>query len=96
MGVQNCDSRRRRIGNVEAHHSRSFISIHRTRKEGTIAGTGKTTQAKREREKSRQQKQREKEARRVQRKTAKLNRPEQEGEDPDLAGLHWGPQPPLY
>ena len=73
-----------------------LTSTHRTRKEGIIAGTGKTTQAKRDREKSRQQKQREKEERRVQRKAAKLNRPTQEGEDPDLAGLHWGPQPPLY
>lgn len=96
MGVQNRGARRRRIGNVEAPRSRSFISAHRTRKEGAIAGTGKTTQAKREREKSRQQKQREKEARRVERKAAKLNRPTEEGEDPDLAGLHWGPQAPLY
>jgi len=87
---------RRQIRNVEVLRSRSFISVRRTRKEGIIAGTGKTTQAKREREKSRQQKQREKEARRVQRKATKLNRPTQEGEDPDLAGLQWGPQSPLY
>ncbi len=42
-------------------------------------------------------KQREKEARRVQRKAEKSERrPHAEGEDPDLAGLHWGPQEPLY
>lgn len=61
-----------------------------------MGGPGKTTLAKRDREKARRQKQREKEERRVQRKAAKLNRPAQEGEDPDLAGLRWGPQPPLY
>lgn len=42
-------------------------------------------------------KQREKEARRVQRKAEKAERrPHAEGEDPDLAGLRWGPQEPLY
>ncbi|ULA67421.1 MAG: hypothetical protein LZF62_240028 [Nitrospira sp.] len=42
-------------------------------------------------------KQREKEARRVQRKTEKPDRPvTSEGEDPDLEGLRWGPQEPLY
>ncbi|NGZ02508.1 MAG: hypothetical protein CV090_05585 [Nitrospira sp. WS238] len=61
-----------------------------------MAGTGKTTQAKRSREKARQEKQRDKELRREQRKAAKLNQPTQGGEDPDLAGLSWGPQPPLY
>ncbi|TKB90285.1 MAG: hypothetical protein E8D40_11010 [Nitrospira sp.] len=61
-----------------------------------MGGTGKTTPAKRDREKARLQKQRDKEERRVQRKAAKVNRPEQEGEDPDLAGLQWGPQDPLY
>ena len=69
---------------------------YRTRKEGIIGGTGKTTAAKRDREKARQQKQRDKEERRAQRKATKLNRSEQGDEDPDLAGLHWGPQPPLY
>ncbi|NGZ60313.1 MAG: hypothetical protein CV081_07410 [Nitrospira sp. LK265] len=61
-----------------------------------MGGTGKTTAAKRDREKARLQKQRDKEERRAQRKAAKLNRPTQEGEDPDLAGLQWGPQPPLF
>lgn len=42
-------------------------------------------------------KQREKEARREQRKAEKALRPRPaEGEDPDLAGLRWGPQEPLY
>lgn len=54
------------------------------------------TLAKRDREKARLQKQREKEERRALRKANKRERPDQEGEDPDLAGLRWGPQPPLY
>jgi len=42
-------------------------------------------------------KQREKEARRVQRKAEKSTRlPTSEGEDPDLEGLRWGPQAPLF
>jgi len=42
-------------------------------------------------------KQREKEERRLQRKAEKHDKPQdQGGEDPDLAGLHWGPQEPLY
>jgi hypothetical protein len=42
-------------------------------------------------------KQREKEERRAQRKAEKTDRrPAKDGEDPDLAGLHWGPQAPLY
>ncbi len=53
--------------------------------------------AKRDREKARQQKQREKEEQRSQRKANKRERRyTREGEDPDLAGLTWGPQPPLY
>lgn len=66
-------------------------------REGSIARPGKTTLAKRDREKRKQMKQREKEARREQRKTEKADRrPHAEGEDPDLAGLRWGPQEPLY
>jgi hypothetical protein len=66
-------------------------------KEDIIGGPGKTTSGKRDRERARQQKQREKEARRAQRQANKLNpRSTVEGEDPDLAGLRWGPQPPLY
>jgi len=42
-------------------------------------------------------KQREKEERRVQRKADKPDRrPGMEGEDPDLEGLQWGPQPPMF
>ena len=53
--------------------------------------------AKRDREKARMLKQREKEERRAQRKANKQDRrPPQNGEDPDLAGLSWGPQAPLY
>ena len=55
------------------------------------------TIAKRDREKAKQLKQREKEARRVQRKAEKVTRPATtDGEDPDLAGLKWGPQAPLF
>ena len=68
-----------------------------TDKEDAIGKPAKTTLAKRDREKAKQMKQREKEARRVQRKAEKAERrPHAEGEDPDLAGLHWGPQEPLY
>ena len=82
-----------------------FIPIHLfvyttgipRKKEGTIGRPAKTTLAKRDREKAKQMKQREKEARREQRKAEKAERPQRpEGEDPDLAGLHWGPQEPLY
>jgi len=67
------------------------------RKEAIIAGPGKTTSGKRDRERARQQKQREKEARRVQRQANKRTPGStREGEDPDLAGLRWGPQAPLY
>ncbi len=76
--------------------SKPYTRTRRTHKEDTIGGPGKVTLAKREREKARQQKQREKEARREQRKATKRDRPDQEGEDPDLAGLRWGPQDPLY
>jgi len=66
-------------------------------KEGIIGRAGKTTIAKRDREKAKQIQRREKDARREQRKTDKPARPSStEGEDPDLAGLQWGPQEPLY
>jgi hypothetical protein len=67
-------------------------------KEAPIGRPGKTTLAKRDREKAKQAKQREKEARRELRKAEKANRPvpSPDGEDPDLAGLVCGPQPPLY
>jgi hypothetical protein len=50
---------------------------------------------KRQKELARQEKQREKEARRKQRKEAHLDRPVSPGEDPDIAGIVPGPQPPL-
>ena len=59
-----------------------------------MARPGKTTIAKREREKTKLMKAREKEERRAQRKVAKSLRPAPlQGEDPDLAGLFCGPQP---
>jgi hypothetical protein len=59
-----------------------------------MARPGKTTLAKREREKAKAMRAREQEERRAQRKAAKLQRPPVvDGEDPDLAGLFCGPQP---
>jgi hypothetical protein len=73
------------------------LNSSRHAKEGTIGRAGKTTIAKRDREKAKQIQRREKDARREQRKTEKPARPlTTEGEDPDLAGLQWGPQEPLY
>jgi hypothetical protein len=58
---------------------------------------GSSTLAKREREKALQKARQEKEAKRALRKAEKASRrPESDGEDPDLAGLRWGPQEPLY
>jgi hypothetical protein len=55
-----------------------------------------TTPAKRQKEKNRQEKQRDKEKRRDQRRQDRANaeRPAN-GEDPDIAGIVPGPQPPL-
>lgn len=77
-----------------AFHQQRIIRV----KEAPIARPGKTTLAKRDREKAKQAKQREKEARRAVRKAEKANRPDgpTDGADPDLAGLFCGPQPPLY
>lgn len=58
---------------------------------------GSSTLAKREREKALQKARQEKEAKRALRKAEKTSRgPVAEGEDPDLAGLRWGPQEPIY
>jgi hypothetical protein len=58
---------------------------------------GSSTLAKREREKALQKLRQEKEPNRVRRKAEKASRsPVSEGEDPDLAGLRWGPQEPLF
>jgi hypothetical protein len=54
-----------------------------------------TSFAKRQKEKSRIEKRQEKEARRLQRKEERANRPKPTGdEDPDIAGIVPGPQPP--
>lgn len=51
---------------------------------------------KRQKEKARQERRQEKEARRQERRKAALDRPDvPEGEDPDIAGIVPGPQPPL-
>jgi hypothetical protein len=51
---------------------------------------------KKQKERQRQDKQREKQAKREQRKHEKAQRPVAEGgEDPDIAGIVPGPQPPL-
>ncbi|HKY73201.1 MAG TPA: hypothetical protein VJL88_14880 [Nitrospira sp.] len=53
--------------------------------------------AKRDREKALQMQRKEKEAKRALRKAEKAARESHpEGEDPDLAGLRWGPQSPLF
>ncbi|MGA6826040.1 hypothetical protein ACO9S2_00365 [Nitrospira sp. NS4] len=71
--------------------------IHEITKEVTIARPGKTTMAKRDREKSIQAKRKEKEEKRAIRKNEKdVRGTTPEGEDPDLAGLRWGPQAPLF
>jgi hypothetical protein len=54
-----------------------------------------TSFGKRQKEKNRIEKRQEKEARRLQRKEERANRPRPEdGEDPDIAGIVPGPQPP--
>lgn len=70
-----------------------------TRGEVPISRPGKATLAKRDRERAKHAKQQEKEARRAQRKAEKVANPRPkdiEGEDPDLAGMRPGPQPPLF
>jgi hypothetical protein len=55
-----------------------------------------TTQTKRLKEKNRQDRQRDKDARRDQRRVDRANVPMRPaGEDPDIAGIVPGPQPPL-
>jgi hypothetical protein len=55
-----------------------------------------TSFAKRQKEKNRQDRQRDKDAKREQRKNERVNRPPAApGEDPDIAGIVPGPQPPL-
>jgi hypothetical protein len=55
-----------------------------------------TTPAKRQKEKNRQDRQRDKEMRREQRRHDRATAtPPKDGEDPDIAGIVPGPQPPL-
>lgn len=80
---------------VEEQQSKRSRSIRS--KEAPIGRPGKTTIAKRDREKAKQMKQREKDERRALRKADKPDRrPAGNGEDPDLEGLQWGPQPPAF
>jgi len=54
-----------------------------------------TTPAKRQKEKNRQDRQRDKQVRRDQRRQERANQtPSAGGEDPDIAGIVPGPQPP--
>ena len=77
-----------------------FKSGGATREEVLISRPGKATLAKRDRERAKHAKQQEKEARRAQRKAEKEANPprpkDRDGEDPDLAGMRPGPQPPLF
>jgi hypothetical protein len=50
---------------------------------------------KRQKELVRQERQREKDLKRKQRKESRTDRPGDVGEDPDIAGIVPGPQPPL-
>jgi hypothetical protein len=55
---------------------------------------GNPSVTKRQKERARQERQREKERDRQQRRNERANRgPNQEGEDPDIAGIVPGPQP---
>ncbi len=61
-----------------------------------MAKNRKATAAKRQRERARQEKNKEKAEKRAQRQAERRDRPRgDEGEDPDLAGIVPGPQPPL-
>jgi hypothetical protein len=60
-----------------------------------MAKTSRPTAQKRAREKAQQERQKEKEQRRAEAKERKANAPAATGdEDPDLAGMRPGPQPP--
>jgi hypothetical protein len=65
-------------------------------KEGTaMAKTSRPTAQKRAREKAQQERQKEKQQRRAEARERKANAPASTGdEDPDLAGMRPGPQPP--
>lgn len=57
---------------------------------------GRPSVKKRQRELDLQEHRRDKAARRSQRKAERSERQVAEGEDPDLAGIRPGPQPPLF
>jgi hypothetical protein len=60
-----------------------------------VATNRKATAEKRARERARQERQRAKAEKRATRRAEKLDRgPRSEGEDPDIAGIVPGPQPP--
>jgi len=60
-----------------------------------MAGRSNTTFEKRKKELARQEKQRQKAERRQQRERERAQRPREQGdEDPDIAGIVPGPQPP--
>jgi hypothetical protein len=62
-----------------------------------MAGAGKTTGAKRQKERQRAEKRALKDEKKQQRKVEKGDRSEGvAGEDPDIAGIVPGPQPPLF
>jgi hypothetical protein len=60
-----------------------------------MANRGRVTMNKRRKELERRQWQEQKAARRAQRVEEARNRPSAQGEDPDIAGIVPGPQPPL-
>jgi len=60
-----------------------------------VFNKGRPTVSKRQKELARQQRQREKAERRAQRAAERASRPDvSDGEDPDIAGIVPGPQPP--
>ncbi|MBI2220003.1 MAG: hypothetical protein HYU53_02205 [Acidobacteria bacterium] len=62
-----------------------------------MAGKSRPTQLKRQRERALAEKRNQKAARRQEAKERRANTPRREGdEDPDIAGIRPGPQPPPY
>lgn len=60
-----------------------------------MSGAGRTTGAKRQKERQRAERRTIKEEKKARRKAEKKDRPESPGVDPDLAGIVPGPQPIL-
>ena len=62
-----------------------------------MASKSRPTQLKRQRERALAEKRNQKAARRQEAKERRANQPRrQDGEDPDIAGIRPGPQPPQY